>query len=149
MPPNNKGFALFYAVLLSSVVLVVSLGLFNITYRQLIISSTLLDSQTAYYVADSLLACARYEKLKLTTAGNKSLDCVGSSSHQITIVNNSDIFTGYIDDDVSLGEERCFDLQSSYNGTARTYSFLVSGYNLSCSNLAANPRAVERTIRSE
>lgn len=49
-----------FAVLLVSLVLTVSLGIFNITYRQLVLSSLARESEIAFAVADSARNCALY-----------------------------------------------------------------------------------------
>lgn len=53
----KKGFVMLYAVLLVSIVLVISLSLFDINYRQLILASTIEASQVAFYAADSTRDC--------------------------------------------------------------------------------------------
>ena len=55
---SRHGFAILYAVLMTSVVLTVSLGLLNITLKQLILSSVVKESQAAYYTALSAFRCA-------------------------------------------------------------------------------------------
>lgn len=56
----QPGFVLLFAVLLVSVVLSISLVLFNITLRQLVLSTTSRDSQLAYYASYAGLDCALY-----------------------------------------------------------------------------------------
>ena len=56
----HQGFVLFYAVLLVSIVLTVSLSLFNITYKQILISTTARESLKSYYAALTGLECAQY-----------------------------------------------------------------------------------------
>jgi hypothetical protein len=55
------GFALLYAVLVVSIVLTISLSLFNITYKQILLSSVVRESQVAFYAADSALRCAVHQ----------------------------------------------------------------------------------------
>ena len=57
---NKKAFVLLYAVLLVSIVLTVSLSLFDISYRQIILSSTVESSQLSFYVTDGVRDCIRY-----------------------------------------------------------------------------------------
>ncbi|GMU74464.1 MAG: hypothetical protein AMXMBFR44_6610 [Candidatus Campbellbacteria bacterium] len=56
----NSGFTLFYAVLISSLLLAVGLAVLNITYKEFVLSSGARDSETAFYAADSSLECALY-----------------------------------------------------------------------------------------
>ena len=56
----KRGVVILFAVLLVSLVLTVSLGIFNITYRQLVLSSLARESEVAFAVADSARNCALY-----------------------------------------------------------------------------------------
>lgn len=60
--PNNyqRAFVIFYAVLLVSIVLIISMSIFNIVVRQIIISLTIRDSQYAFSAADSAIDCTKY-----------------------------------------------------------------------------------------
>lgn len=51
---------MLYAVLLVNIVLIVSLSLFDISYRQIVLSSTVEASQFAFFAADSTRDCIRY-----------------------------------------------------------------------------------------
>lgn len=57
---TQRGVVILFAVLLVSVVLTISLGIFNITYRQLVLSSIARESEIAFSVADSARNCALY-----------------------------------------------------------------------------------------
>ena len=60
-PANKKqGVAILFAVLMVSVILSISLVLFNITYKQILLSSIIRESQLSFYAADSALNCARH-----------------------------------------------------------------------------------------
>lgn len=57
---NQKGFTVLYAVLVSSLVLAIGVSIFNIAFKQLVLSSQVRESQFAFYAADSGLECALY-----------------------------------------------------------------------------------------
>jgi hypothetical protein len=57
---RNRGFTLFIAIIVSSLLLSVGFSLSNIIFKQLIFSSTGKDSQIAFYAADSGVECASY-----------------------------------------------------------------------------------------
>lgn len=57
---HNAGFTLFVALIVSSIMLAVGLSLGSIILKQLLLSSTGKDSQTAFYAADSGAECALY-----------------------------------------------------------------------------------------
>ena len=57
---REKGFVLFFAVILVSVVLTISLSLFNITYKQIILSAVGRGSQVANFAAAGVMNCVLY-----------------------------------------------------------------------------------------
>ncbi len=57
---NEKGFALLFSVLLSSLLLTIGLSIFNITLKELAISTAARQSIHAFYAADSGRECALY-----------------------------------------------------------------------------------------
>lgn len=59
-PVTARGVAILFAVLLTSVVLVISLSIFNITYKQLLLSSLARESRFAFYAQDIALDCIRH-----------------------------------------------------------------------------------------
>jgi len=60
MKTSPKGFTLLVAVILSTVVLTVGLSLLDHVYKQNVISSTVRQSEIAFYNADSAMECALY-----------------------------------------------------------------------------------------
>ncbi len=65
-PARNKegGFAMLFAVLTSSVLLSIGLSIFNLTIKELALSSSGRESQAAFYAADSGVECALYWDVK-------------------------------------------------------------------------------------
>ena len=57
---NEKGFALLFSVLLSSLLLSIGLSIFSISLKELAISTASRQSVYAFYAADSGLQCALY-----------------------------------------------------------------------------------------
>jgi hypothetical protein len=57
---NNNGFALLFSVLLSSLLLAIGLSIFNITLKELALSTATARSVSAFYAADSGRECALY-----------------------------------------------------------------------------------------
>lgn len=54
----NRGVVILFAVLMVSAILAISLTLFNITYKQLVLSQVAQESKYATYAADSARDCA-------------------------------------------------------------------------------------------
>lgn len=61
----SRGFTILFAVLIASVMLAVGIAIFNITIRELRLSSVVRDSEKAIYAADSGGECALYHSFKL------------------------------------------------------------------------------------
>ncbi|MBM2817477.1 MAG: seg [Parcubacteria group bacterium] len=59
-PSPNQGFAMLFSVLISSLLVVIGLSIFNITLKELTISTSARESQIAFYAANSGMECALY-----------------------------------------------------------------------------------------
>lgn len=57
---KNKGFVLAFSLLISSIVLALALGIFNILLKQIVLTSTAAESQIAFYAADAGAECGLY-----------------------------------------------------------------------------------------
>ena len=73
---RSRGVALLMAILISSVALIVGMGVYNRTYKQTLFSSIWKQTQVAFATADSGLECAMYWDKKLPLA--TSATCFGS-----------------------------------------------------------------------
>lgn len=66
---KKSGFALLFAVLASSVLLSVSLAIWSIAFREVVLSSFGRESQSAFYIADSAIECALYWDFSFARTG--------------------------------------------------------------------------------
>lgn len=57
---RERGFAMLFAVLTSSVLLSIGLSIFSLTIKELALSSSGRESQAAFYAADSGIECGLY-----------------------------------------------------------------------------------------
>lgn len=57
---NQKGYAILFTLVIVSAVSVITAGLTNTIYKQMILSSITKDSQAAFYQADTASDCALY-----------------------------------------------------------------------------------------
>lgn len=73
---RNRGFALLFSVLISSLLLTIGLSIFNIALKELSISSNSRQSVYAFYAADSGRECALY----WDTKSNRVPTLVGSQT---------------------------------------------------------------------
>lgn len=65
-PTSQRGFSMLFSVLASSLVLSIGLSIFNLTLKELILSSSGRESQFAFYAADSGAECSLYWDLEAT-----------------------------------------------------------------------------------
>ncbi|NQV93418.1 pilus assembly PilX N-terminal domain-containing protein [Candidatus Kaiserbacteria bacterium] len=141
---NNKGFTLLVAVLVSGVLLAIGLAIFNITIKELLLSSSGRESQFAFYAADSGTECALYWDQKgggFSTSTASAIACNGSS----------------IADVGGVGYDTAMTFQFEVDGFCSIVTVIKSethprtkveskGYNTTCDN-TVNPRRIERAIR--
>ncbi len=78
---RDKGFTLLIAIIVTSMLLVVSFVVVNIALKQLVLASASKESQYAFYAADAGTECAVYWDLK-TSSGISSFDINTSGTIQ-------------------------------------------------------------------
>lgn len=76
---RQRGFTLFYAVLVASLMLAIGLAIFNITFKEFVLSSGARDSAGAFYAADTGLECALYWDLKHLAISSSPFGSYGDS----------------------------------------------------------------------
>lgn len=59
-PTTSRGYALLLAILIANIILAMSLGVFSIALKEVMLATYLKDSQSAFGAADHLLECALY-----------------------------------------------------------------------------------------
>lgn len=79
---TQQGFTLFIAVLLGSLMLAIGFSIFNLAFKELLLSSSSRDSQVAFYAADTGLECALYydqqqRAFQTGQAGGPTIQCAG------------------------------------------------------------------------
>lgn len=57
---NKKGFALLFVVVLSSIILSVALGIADVSFKEVLFSTSTKASNEAFYAADTGVECALY-----------------------------------------------------------------------------------------
>ena len=80
----NKGFTIFFAMLVSSLALAVGLAIFDLTVRELDLSSIATQSQYAIYAADAGVECALYWDFKCPTTAGSYCEKSGGSAFAIS-----------------------------------------------------------------
>lgn len=109
---NNQGFALLFSVLLSSLLLAIGLSIFNITLKELALSTATARSVNALYAADSGRECALYWDEK---SENVPTVVVGSTGGTITCNGSNIVLAGSVSDGATP-VERSFSFSLVPNG---------------------------------
>ncbi len=162
---TKNGFVLVLAVLLSGVLLSIGITIFNLTFKELMISSSGRESQFAFYAADTAGECVLYWDIRHPGYSN-SVFATSSGSTLIgtesgILCNKQDITdpsTGWdanagwdITGITSTGATTVFDMKFD-NGSCATVTIIKNsgatqidsrGYNI----CTTNPRRVERGLR--
>jgi Tfp pilus assembly protein PilE len=141
---KEKGFALIFTIMIVSVVSIVSAGIINSSYKQLILSSLAKDSQVAFYMADTASDCALYADLVEIYNGTFNItgstwNCAGYSLRVINLgVGGYNLLSPT---SAASSGEPCFDIYITKN--AGNTEISARGYN-TCNK--SSPRVVEREI---
>src|SRR3989344_1250029 len=77
---SPEGFTIFFAMLVAALALAVGLAIFDLTVRELELSSTATQSQYAIYAADTGADCALYWDLQYTDSDNSAFGTSTASS---------------------------------------------------------------------
>lgn len=142
---KRAGFAMLYAVLVSSILLSIGLAIFNLTIKELLLSSLGRDSQFAFYAADTGTECALYWDFQadaFATSTSSSIECAGKI---ITGMGGA----GYgVPNEFEIDfapEPYCTKVSvTKYELPIKKTIIESRGYNTCDTN---NPRRVERAIR--
>lgn len=143
---KEKGFTLLLSVLVSALLLAIGLAIFNITIKELILSSSGRESQFAFYAADTGAECALYWDLQgaafATGTPATSITCL-ENSWDVTSANP---FPGTYTRTFSIDQApHCLTVVvTKDDGPPRTTTIESRGYN-TCDT--SNPRRAERAIR--
>ena len=147
MQNTQKGFTLFIAVLIGSLMLAIGFSIFNLSFKELLLSASSRDSQIAFYAADTGLECALYHDQKLrdfqiTGSGSTaSITCAGQTV-SATRLSGSGVFSWGWALETSSG--LCAKVEvNKYTSPERTVIRSL-GYN-TCAD--TDPRKTERGLR--
>jgi len=137
---NDKmGFTLLLAVLITSIILGISVGISVFVIRELLISSTGRESQKAFFAADSGVECALYWDFKQNAfepSSTRVISCAGSSP---TVGGAS----GISEFDLTFTNGACTHVK--VDKTVPSSTTIDSAGHNTC-NLS-DPNRVERTLR--
>ncbi len=164
---STTGFAMLFAVLISSFLIMIGISIFSISLKEVMISTSIRDSQMAFYAVDSAGECALYWDLK--GGGTNSafpsctdLDCSNHLSgedipttitcngitntlsfikNNLTYSYSGNDFFRYSSSTIDTEPEADITISKTLNGTKITTTFNITGHNTGESG-----RRVERGI---
>ena len=137
---KEKGYAILFTVVIVGVISMIAIGLANLSYKQLLLSSVARDSQVSFYQADTASECGLYAD-NVMTGGIESLPagwvCGGETLTKTTLATNKYLLSYPTADPTSP----CFEV--IIDKTAIPIKIQGMGYNL-CDK--SNLRTVQREL---
>ncbi len=135
---GTKGFTLLLAVLITSIILGISVGLSVFIIRELKISAIGRESQKAFFAADSGVECALYWDLKQRAFATSSTSLIRCSGSNIRVGGSS----GISEFDLSFTNDTCAHVKVDKTAYLLT---IIDSYGHNTCNLS-DPNRVERAI---
>lgn len=145
----ENGYAILFTIIVVSIISMISMGLANTAFKQMILSGVARDSTTAFYEADLGSECVLYADYKYNMnppATNGSWTCAGNSLSVPSGVLVGGVTTYSINPDGTVGtNDKCFRVTATKEivGDTITTKVQAMGYNI-CDK--SNSRTVERAI---
>ena len=156
---TQDGYAILFAVIMIGIILAISVGLSDIAYKQLVVSSVANDSQLAFYQSDTATECALYEDFISGAFPATSppvpippaqiscgVDTTGTNytlgvTYAPVSGGSSEVYTLSAPNPNSINP--CFAIIVTRDTTTGATKIAAKGYNI-CNK--TNPRTVEREI---
>ena len=166
---TKKGFVALFAVLLATVVLSISIGIANISYKEVVLSSAAREANSAFFAADSGAECLLLHDLKLGVFTGSGVDaeisCFGLDPTDDKVSKFPPVEYENEGSTPSYAFGYQFDLEDSCarielhknveEGDAFYTKIEAKGYNMSCLQMstitagtAIASRLVERAVRA-
>jgi hypothetical protein len=81
---NNKGFTILFAVVLSSIILAISLGVANIAFKEIRFGTSAKEANNAFFAADTGAECALFNDKSssnsfVQSGGTGNVQCLGTT----------------------------------------------------------------------
>ena len=145
-----NGFTLLLSLLVVSVILSVSLGIFNIMTKELKLSGIGRESQIAFYAADVGIECFFYWEIKHPGLTNSAFEPAEEVTNKISCAGNNDIGIESLSPysfNLPLSDNSCVKIKvvKKYYTDKVVTTVESRGYNVACDS--DSPFKVERAIR--
>lgn len=147
---KDRGYAILFTVVVVGIISVITIGLSNAAYKQMILSSVAKDSMTAFYQADIASECALYadnEEVLVETNVNPIFRCAEKylNFKYTSLSPTEKNYQLNPSDAESVARPKCYRVDVTKTETADSITTKVEalGYNI-CNK--SNLRTVERAI---
>lgn len=147
---HNQGFVILFAVLISSIILLIGVGMFRISIKETILSSTARESTAAFFIADAGIECALYADVKLERLTESGGNMFVSDCSHFQFRNNAVTTTSSTQMNIRLRNDNnmsCVHIEIEKDNTATT--IISRGYNVCNMPFAPainNPLILERQL---
>lgn len=150
---KEEGYAILFTVVVVSAISVITAGLSNAVYKQLVLSSLAKDSQTAFYQSDTATDCALYadrivrEQDPTFGTVDSAWSCGGDNDNLLVSPLAGGGYSIYPIASVDGSTNPCFRIDVTKNNTNPSVlvtNISAKGYNI-CNK--TNIRTVEREIK--
>lgn len=175
---NNSGFVALFAVLVSSILLLMALSISGVAYKEQLLSVNAKSSQYSFMAADTGMECALYWDVKQLwfAAGNSptGFDCGGSQPEFLNDISTPTFFAYKLPVEANVNGntvpgcavfsiDKDYDVTNSDGTVTNSTKIDSRGYNVLCSNIeygvggspnlsfqnGAGARAVERFLTAQ
>ena len=155
MNKNHPAFVILFTILISTIILMIGLGIFSIATRETVLSGTAREAQYAFYAADAGVECALYAQshgVLMSGGTSYTFEC-GSATTTVTgsgqYPSNPFVFNVIVDPNKkTCAKVTIFDVVPPSGGSARRV--ISQGYNVcdvaTGKPMAKNPLLVERDL---
>lgn len=144
---KNKGYAILFSVVVIGIISMITIGLSNAAYKQMILSSVAKDSMTAFYQADMAAECALFFDNEEDILNRTDLSTFNCAGNNLTFKKDFPSIGSYAI--VPLSEtsiDKCFriDIIKTITPSLVSTEINAMGYNI-CNK--SNFRTVERSLK--
>ncbi|MBU1727720.1 hypothetical protein KKA39_00140, partial [Patescibacteria group bacterium] len=155
---SRSGFVILFAVMLSSIVLALALGVSNIALKEINFSTSAKDANDAFFAADTGAECALYYDRSDNNAFIEDspisvLNCAGSNINLIGAISPENAFWSFHISGLGSTGRSCarVNVSKDYTTTPTTTTIISKGYSSDDLNsddtfCTPGPKAVEREL---
>jgi hypothetical protein len=152
---NEKGVAILFTILLTSVLLLVALGISSVAFKEQIFSAEAREASKAFFAADTGIECALYVDSAGLFANPPTpgpFQCAGGPVNYINLPSSPTLFEFALPLDqscayITIEKDEVIGTKHYTRIEANGYNIAQQGSPFSCIATVDNPRIVTRALR--